>query len=139
MLFGLAVIGIFLVGWSQGSFASTPLPDGTGKLEVGGEIYEFATDTCSITDEGFVASGPGATNGERFWVTASNDSIDIAVGKDSIAEAPDDDDLWLTSLSDIDWDVEESKLLASANMHDDRVDNPAQYRAALSINCTTAI
>lgn len=136
VLIALGVIGALMFGAAQGSFASTPLPDGAGKIEVAGELYEFATDTCSITDDGFVASGPGIADGERFWVAASNDSIDIAVGQESIAEAPDDDQLWLTSFNDVSWSAESSRLSASVNMHDDRLDNPAQYRAVLSVNCT---
>ena len=135
MALGLLVVVAFVVGWTQGSFASTALPAGTGELQVAGERYQFSTDTCSVTDDGFVVSGPGTADGERFWISASNYSIDITVGTESIAQAPADDNLWLTSFNEVDWATEESALQASAQMWDERVEDPARHAASLSINC----
>lgn len=134
------ILGIVLLTGFAFSISSSGLISGntevTGRLEVDGETYAFAPSTCTITDTDFVASGPGRVDGEPFWVSASAGRVNLVVGEEAEIEVPhNEDQVWLTSVTEVSWETEGQVLTGTAVMRDERDTTARNYRAALSIEC----
>lgn len=109
--------------------------DGTAVLEVAETRYEFAPSVCTFTSTDFVAAGRGTVDGEEFWVSATSRSVRLSVGTDSELQRPAADQLWLTSVGELDWDGASGSLMVETRMRDGRNDNAAEIPARLSISC----
>lgn len=136
LVVGLIFSAILLVGLTQGNLTSN---SGTGTLKVDGETYSFEPTTCAVAEGDFVAAGGGTVDGQPFWINASADRIDIAVGTESASEAPSDDQVWLTSADDVKWNSEESGGSAVLSMHDTRDSESPVYEASLSFRCSPSV
>ncbi len=111
--------------------------DGASVLEVGESRYEFVPSVCTFTDTDFVAAGRGTIDGEPFWVSASSRSVSLSVGSESELQRPSADDLWLTSVGELQWDRSSGSLQAQTLMRDGRDDGAAETPAELSVHCPT--
>ena len=129
----LAIGVAALIGNSIGS--TEPVADGSGTLTVDGVVYQFTPTTCLISDEDFVAAGTGFDDGERFWVSASSKSLDLAVGTESEVEQPAGDQLWLISDQDIDWEATGDTVTAMAPMVDRRAPRSTTMLGSLELRC----
>lgn len=107
----------------------------TGRFDVDGVAYRFAPTTCTITDNDFLAAGPGEVDGDPFWISASADRIDLTVGQDSGLERPADDQLWLISVGEVSWQAADDSVTGSAVMRDERDPKSRSYSASLSFSC----
>ena len=99
---------------------------GSARLDVGGVVYEFTPSTCTITDGDFVAAGSGEIGGETFWVSASTDELNLAVGTTNEFDRPADDAVWLSSVEGIDW-TSQGPGLQAASAHAGR--SPGRFGA----------
>lgn len=142
--FGVLVVGVLaLTGFafvlsSAGLTDPEPEAEETASLIVDGIIYRFAPTTCTVTDTDFLAAGPGTIDGETFWVSASADRVNLAVGPDNEAERPDPDQLWLTSVQEVRWQAVDDSITASAILGDERLTDSPRLGSQLSVDCPSA-
>ncbi|MDH3300762.1 MAG: hypothetical protein OES24_09675 [Acidimicrobiia bacterium] len=109
--------------------------DGASVLEVGETRFEFAPSVCTYTATDFIAAGRGTVDGEPFWISASSRSIRLSVGTDSELQRPAADQLWLTSVGELEWDRSSDSLQVQTLMRDGRNDAAAKTPARLSVSC----
>lgn len=133
---GLALFAAAFVGLSNTGAAS--VDEETARLEVAGTTYLFTPSTCTITETDFLASGSGDIGGEPFWVSASGDRFDLAVGPNNEEERPAEDQLWLISVDDVRWSAADQTITASAIMRDERDTTAESLRGTLSVECSPA-
>lgn len=70
----------------------------TAAVVIDGERYTFTPSTCVIVDGGFVVSGPGSWNGERFVASiAPGSGVELGFGVASDVERPDAHRSWWLS------------------------------------------
>lgn len=112
--------------------------DETGRLDVAGVVYRFAPTTCTITDTDFLAAGPGRIDGEPFWISASADRVDLAVGPESDADIPDRNQVWLISVQEVRWKAADDHVDATAVLRDERDTGSPRVLGALSVDCPSA-
>ncbi len=109
--------------------------DGASALEVGETRYEFAPSVCRFTSTDFVAAGRGTVDGQSFWVSASSRSVRLSVGTDSELQRPAADQLWLTSVGELEWNRGDGSLQVQTLMRDGRNDDAGALPARLSVSC----
>lgn len=138
---GLFVSVVVLAGFAysvsafgQGSDAI----EASGQVEIDGTVYRFAPTTCTITDTDFLAAGEGEIDGEEFWVSASPDRINLAVGSSTGVQRVGTDDLWLMSVDKVSWEIVGRTIIASVEMRDERDTNAPSLDGNLSVDCSTA-
>lgn len=117
---------------------SPGLGTGAGTIEVDGRIYPFIAETCVITDDAFVASGPGVWAGERFVASVATTGIEVAFGVASDVDQPDAGSLWWTSRGIDHHDVQDATIRATAQAQDrsGNVDGPRT--AVVQVTCNEA-
>jgi hypothetical protein len=104
-------------------------------LEIGGTVYRFAPTTCTITDSDFLTAGAGEIDGEDFWVTASPDWVNLAIGSTTGATRARAGDLWLMSVDKVSWAIAEQTIIATVTMRDERDTNSPTLDGSLSVEC----
>ena len=130
---GLVVFAGLAFALSAAGIASSD--NGQGKLGVNGVEYVFSPATCSVSDSDFVTAGPGSLDGEPFWISASGDRLNLAVGQQSETDRPGDDELWLVSVNPISWTMEDGAIIARATMRDERDPTSEAFEGTLSVQC----
>lgn len=136
LIVGIVLLTGFAFGISGTGLASQP--DEHGRLDVAGVSYEFTPSTCTITEDDFLAAGSGDIGGEPFWVSASADRVNLAIGPETEEDRPQDDQLWLISVEDVHWRSADQSVTATAIMRDERDTNAESVRGTLSIECPVA-
>lgn len=136
LIVGIVVLTGFAFGISSTGLASRS--EESGRLDVDGVSYSFKPSTCTIADDDFLAAGSGSIGGEPFWVSASADRIDLAIGPQSEEDRPQDDQLWLMSVEEVRWRAVDDAVTATAVMRDERDTNSLRVRGTLSLECRTA-
>jgi len=131
----VALTGFGFVLSSAGLTGADTEPEESASLIVDGIIYRFAPTTCTVTDTDFLAAGSGVIDGETFWISASADRFNLAVGPDSEAERPEDDQTWLVSVQEVLWRAEDQTITASAILGDERLTDSPQVQSELSVSC----
>ncbi len=134
---GILVLTGFAFGLSSAGLASSE-PEQTAELDISGVSYVFAPSTCSVSETDFIAAGTGVVDGEPFWVSASGDRMNLALGEETEAERPEDDKLWLISVDDVRWRNSDGSITATAIMRDERDTNSKMVRGTLSVQCSAA-
>lgn len=109
--------------------------NGTGSLTVAGETFTFTATTCFVSDDDFVAAGPGNNGTDHYWVSASSISLDLAVGTENEVDRPADDQTWLMSDEVTDWEADGQTVVAEAPMTDRRDPESAQFLGSLRVTC----
>lgn len=137
LVVGIIVLTGFAFGLSTAGLASSE-SEQTAALDVDGVRYSFAPSTCSVSESDFIAAGTGTVDGEPFWVSASGDRLNLALGEDDEAERPEDDKLWLVSVEDVRWRNTDGSITASAIMRDERDTNSEIVVGTLSVECPVA-
>lgn len=136
LVVGIVLLAASVIGLSGAGLASSP--EESGRLDVEGVSYRFAPSTCTITSDDFLAAGGGSIGGEPFWVSASADRVNLAIGPESEEERPADDQLWLMSVEDVRWRAADESITATAMMRDERDTNSEVVMATLTIECRSA-
>ncbi|MEM8923797.1 MAG: hypothetical protein AAGD35_09855 [Actinomycetota bacterium] len=113
-------------------------PRGSGTLVADDVTYEFAPTTCFISADEFVAAGTGQIDGDRFWVSASSENLDLSVGTESALDQPADDQLWLISTGTVDWTAAGDTVVARADMADRRLAESEAVLGELQLRCDPA-
>ena len=131
-VFAATLVVLSLLWLSADEAASV---DGASVLEVGGTRYEFVPSVCTFTSTDFVAAGSGRVDGEAFWVAVSSRSIRLSVGTDSELQRPSDDQVWMTSVGELEWDRDSDSLEVQTSMRDGRHDAATALPARLSVAC----
>ena len=108
---------------------------GSGILTVDGLSYPFTPTTCFISEEDFVAAGPGFVDTDQFWVSASSVSLDLAVGTEGELDQPTDDQVWLISNANVDWHATGRTVVAEAPMSDRRSPDSPTVVGTLELRC----
>ncbi len=134
---GIVLLTGFAFGISSSGLTSEA-PEETSQLDVNGVTYRFAATTCTITEDDFLAAGPGQVDGEPFWISASADQVNLTLGEDTEVDRPDDSQLWLISVNEVSWESVDQEVTASAVMRDERDTNSSHFRGSLSIDCSAA-
>ena len=137
LVVGIVVLASSAFVLSSAGLASSDRSD-VGELEVGGVHYNFVATTCSVSESDFIAAGSGTIDGEPFWISASGDRVNLALGEDSEAERPADDKLWLISVNSVNWTNQDGAITASAIMRDERDPGSQVLRGTLSVACPIA-
>jgi len=137
LMIGIVVLTGFAFGLSSAGLASSDESE-SAQLDVDGVSYQFAPSTCSVSDTDFVAAGTGTIDGEPFWISASGDRVNLALGEETEAERPEDDKLWLISIDDVNWRNSDGAITATAVMRDERDTNAESVRGTLSVRCAPA-
>lgn len=111
---------------------------GAGTIEVDGRIYPFTAKTCVITDDAFVASGPGVWAEEPFVASVATTGIEVAFGVASDVDQPDPGSLWWTSRGIDHHDVQGGTIRVTAQAQDrsGHVDGPRT--AVVQVTCHEA-
>lgn len=135
LVLAVLLLSGFAIGISAANAGPADARPETGQFDVDGVAYRFAPTTCTITDNDFLAAGPGEVDGEPFWISASADRVDLTVGQDSGLQRPADDQLWLISVAEVSWEVDDDFVTASAVVRDERDPNSPSYRGSLSFSC----
>ena len=117
----------------QSSSANT-----SGVFKVDGTVYKFVPTVCTTTDSDFVAAGSGTIDGESFWVSATSRSMTLTVGTPSEVARPAEDDLWITSVGQVEWSSVDGRIDVAATMVDGRADEPTSHQATLSVACAAS-
>lgn len=136
----LGVIGLMAVAYGLVGprLASDPPTAETGRLDVDGVTYTFVPTTCTITESDFVAAGSGRIDDQAFWVSASRDGVDLAIGPESQVDQPDENQVWLSSVQAVEWEASDGSITATALMADERQANSRHFRGSLSVECSAA-
>ena len=108
---------------------------GAGTLTIGDTTYAFTPTACFISDEDFVAAGTGFDGDDRFWVSASSVSLDLAVGTKTEIDQPADDQLWLNANENVDWTATGQTVVARAPMADRRSPGSTTVMGSLELRC----
>lgn len=130
--------GFAFVLSSAGLTGADVEPVESASLVVDGVTYRFAPTTCTVTDSDFLAAGSGMINGETFWISASADRVNLAIGPETEVERPEDDQVWLVSVQEVRWQATNQDITASALLGDERVTDSPQVRSELSVSCPPA-
>lgn len=133
---GIVVLIGFAFGISSAGLTSGGVAGATAELEVDGQTYQFSPSTCTVTDADFLAAGPGAIEGDSFWVTASSDGIDLAVGVETEAEAAADNQR-LISVDEIRWSESDGVIAATTRLQDPQQPDAPTLAGRLSLTCTS--
>ncbi|MEM7325354.1 MAG: hypothetical protein AAF531_19860 [Actinomycetota bacterium] len=137
---GIALLtGFAFVLSSAGLTGTDSEPTESASLVVDGVTYRFSPTTCTVTDTDFLAAGAGTINGETFWVSASADRVNLAVGPETEAERPADDQLWLVSIREVRWQAINKTITATALLGDERLADSPQVRSQLSVSCAPSV
>ena len=143
LLKSLIVAAAFLIGilgigaLSDFVDADSTTANSSGTLTVAGETYSFTPTTCFVSEEDFVAAGPGYQGTTRYWVSASGVSLDLAFGTENEVDQPADSQVWLVSDELIDWDATNGGVVAKATMTDRRDPDSPTFLGTLSVRCST--
>lgn len=135
---GIVLLLGFAFGISGAGLSSEPEVGQTAMLQIDGVTYRFAPTTCTITDTDFLAAGTGTMEGVAFWISASGDRVNLAVGPESEGQRPSDDEVWLTNVEEVQWHSEPDKVTATALMGDQRLPGAEPTQGNLSIECPRA-
>ncbi|MEM7341803.1 MAG: hypothetical protein AAF467_24365 [Actinomycetota bacterium] len=116
--------------------SDSSLAGGSATLDIQADHYAFAPGTCVVSADGFVVSGSGTFQSERFWVNASASTIQIAVGVESELDTPPDDQLWLTSVGDVEWRrTADQGIEADADLVDSRNPDASAIPGHFEVRC----
>ena len=116
--------------------SDSSLAGGSASLEFSDDRYSFSPTTCVVSNDGFVVSGNGTHQSERFWLNASAADIQLAVGVESELDTPADDQLWLTSVGDIEWRrTADQGIEAEAQLLDSRDPDSAVVTGVFEVRC----
>ncbi len=129
----LAVVGT--IGLLAEVLEAQPLEAGSGRLQVGGDAFDFAATSCFISDDGFTAAGHGYRDGRRHWVSTSNVNLDLVVGTGGPLDRPDDEDLWLIGDEVLGWQSDGTTIQAQALLSDPRDPARDPQLGVLELRC----
>ncbi len=135
----LAALALFAVIMATGTFNdSTAASDSEpSTLVVGGHEYAFVPTTCVITEDTFVAAGPGSMDGINYVIAVSHATVELAMGIDAELETPAPDQLWLSSEDSVSWTRKgQDQVSASATLFDRNAPDSPSRSAVLDLRCS---
>lgn len=135
VVIALALLAVVTFRALRSDRATSEPGAGAGTVEIDGRIYPFTAKTCVITDDAFVASGPGVWAGEPFVASVATTGIEVAFGVTSDVDQPDPGSLWWTSRGIDRQDVQGGTIRVTAQAQDrsGHVDGPRT--AVVQVTC----
>ena len=132
---GLLAVAMLLGRSSTQPSAATPQWN-RGTVEIDGRVYPFAPRTCAITDEGFVAAGPGLAGEESFVASVSKSGgLQVAFGVRNDVDRPGPDQLWWVSSGLRQARIEGTSVRATAKVEDRSGTVTGPRTAVINIAC----
>jgi hypothetical protein len=124
-----------LSGGQTGEPAPTA-PNVAGTVTIDGEVYPFEPKTCLLTDDTFVAAGPGTRDDEPFVASVSSKAgLEVAFGVRTEVDQPEPDHLWWTSGPLRQSRVEGTSLRATAKVEDRSGTVTGPRIAVINVTC----
>lgn len=137
-VFAIALLGLALLLGRSLSAPSSAVAQQQGTVTIDGLVYPFQPETCLITDDAFVASGPGRWGGEPFVASVSKmGGVHVAFGVRNDVDQPEPDALWWTSGPLRQSRVDGTSIRATAKVEDRSGTVSGPRTAVVNVSCST--
>lgn len=109
---------------------------GAGTVAIDGRVYPFAPETCVITDDGFVASGPGTWGDQSYVASVSQKGgVQVAFGVSKDVDRPEPGQQWWVAPKFGRSRIKGSNVHATATVEDRSGSTSGPRSAVVHLTC----